>query len=320
MSILRESTPLESAEDTATRDALRDLLGLGGADAQRIAKRLAGLRRRLMGSEVPLVSEVDTGIEREIRSGILSNAFETQQTPFLLSLPLTGAVALAVEALSRSSPRWLLVESTPLTDSFLKPLLLGRDRRAPRVSFLTPGEMLRRLKSWDGERPLPETYLTFPDHHGAPDDCCRAAAFFQREHVFPLLELLLVRRGARPLTTLTAPDGNGEGEWRLQAYAGGSPSDRESEAQRLLSWLAIRLETVMRRNPADCLSWPSVVGRSLISVRRRGVHDVKIAEGFLRSWRSCDPHSNRAVIDCALEELVRLQKPRTLASQSAPPM
>ncbi len=302
-----------------TDRALQESLGMTGAQSRQAMIFVMELTRALKSAGRK--PRADDLLLASMRYPVLTGAWmqdlETQLEPYLLALPMTGCTIALLADLARTSRRRMLIEATPLSSTLIRPLLLSRAKTA--VDFLPPGAMLQRHRAWTAGKRERETYVTFPDHHTAPDDCCMPIAFFGAAHCMPLLEPLLCLYRGLMLLTLAAPSDDKPLEWRLVRFEPASAGTRRSPtaARDLLRWLSEHLQDVLRRDPVHAFSWASIRARSRRVLDKPEIRQAKIAEGVLRSWRLMDPGADVAIIASATAALAALASYR--AQHEGPP-
>ena len=249
-------------QEARVRPAVEEFLGMPSGQGQAVARAVVALGEVLLAAGEG--RRTDRGMRKvrfprheSVNLSLLKEECESQCTPYLLALPLTGSSIAALMELSRFTRRAMFVEATHLTEVFLKPLLTREARTS--VQFLPPGAMIRQKRCAAALGAELHTYVTFPDHHTAHEECCRPVPFFGSEHEFPLLEPLLHFRGASPILTISTSEHSQDGRWELVRYPASPPAAvgelTETSARMTLTWLAQRMEEALRKMPEDVLSW-----------------------------------------------------------------
>jgi hypothetical protein len=215
-----------------------------------------------------------------------------------------------LDELSRRTQRILRVERTPLVE----PILRAIAEWAPdRLELQSPRELIRHNLSPRVPAARGTTYVTFPDHHWTGEETSRRVRFFDEDHWFPLLESLLLIRGASPILTLAPGDEDGGGGlvWAKDSRTIARRPVTEEDVREPLVWLASRLEATMRACPAAVLSWSFVAARSARERASRNLLDRNLTAGFIRAWRATGPIVHRQLLAEFLERLERAQPEAT---------
>ena len=229
-------------------------------------------------------------------------AREERATPFVLALPFTVEAVTLLEELSRRTQRILRVERTPLVEPVLRAIA---ERIPDRIELHSPRELIRHNLSPRDPAARGTTYVTFPDHHWTGEETSRRVRFFGEDHWFPLLESLLLIRGASPILTF-APDDEGGGGGPIWAeYSRGLTVRPVTEEAVLepIAWLASHLESTMRACPSAVLSWTIVAARSVRARASWNLLDKNLTAGLIRAWRAADPLVERRLLAEFLERL-----------------
>lgn len=267
------TSPLDTLETGFLARDIEHLLGCDHDQARAIANAAAwhmtGLdllaRRQLRNGAAMIAAATQAPADL----GLLTR-LEANDHPYILALPYTtDAIALLAHLVARTQ-RTVVIEQTLLTKA-LMPLF--------RCELATPDVLIRRNRMRD-ERTAREIFVTFPDHHLTLEGTTRPVTFLGGEFHFSLTEVLLYVRGASPLVTLRAEQGG----YTLEAYD--APVDpqavREQDALALLTWLAARVESVVRAAPEKVLSWRSIAQRTSAAARVRRILEGRMLQAFVR--------------------------------------
>jgi hypothetical protein len=239
-------------------------------------------------------------------------ALEDRAAPFVLALPFTVEAVTLLEDLSRRTQRILRVERTQLVEPVLRAIA---ERIPDRIELHSPRELIRHNLSPRDPAAGRTTYVTFPDHHWTGEETSRRVRFFGEDHWFPLLESLLLIRGASPVLTFAPGDEEGGGNLVWAEYSRGITERPVTEEAVLepIAWLASRLESTMRACPSAVLSWTIVAARSVRARASWNLLDKNLTAGLIRAWRATDPLVDRRLLAEFLKRLER-EEPEAIGS------
>jgi len=275
----------------AEADVVRPFLDLDGPASIDLATRIVRGRavvERIAAGSRPEVARLALERHAAIAAlGMQTTAFEAQPEPVVFALPLTTTTIALLAWLRARTSRCLAIEATGLGEFLRRPLC---DSSGPgSVEFHTGSGLVRRNRSRaPGER---LTFVTFPDHHQARREASRDVMFLGEPQRFAVTEPLLHFVGATPIVSFDAAPAAGAGV-TLRRYAwtdpGSGPS--EADAQAVLTWLAERMESVLRAAPQTALSFAAMSWRANRVIELGAAMDRKLVEAFLRAWHA-DPRA-----------------------------
>ncbi|MFL5383625.1 MAG: hypothetical protein ACJ8GN_13990 [Longimicrobiaceae bacterium] len=236
-------------------------------------------------------------LRRETAAGALpAPAPDARAT--VLALPLTRAAVALVAGVARSG-RTLRVLRTVASEACLRPFLpADGDAR-----LCTAAELLAHARA---ARSGGATYVTFPEHYLAGGGASRRVSFLGGEHLFSILEAVLLARGAR---LLAADVEEGARAPRLRECPVGLASGTlaAGELDAVVGWVAGCAQRVIAADPAELLTWGAVERHSAEAVLRARVVSLGSLQGFLRAWKAEGAGLPDEVYGWSVAELERLR-------------
>jgi hypothetical protein len=276
-------------------EALALALGIPAAQAQLLAARAAGHQRGVLRD---VRRAGPAAALRRLRRQVRAHALAAPPAgAAVLALPLTRAAVAFVAERARGG-RTLRVLRTPASEAFLSPFLAAEGP----ARLCTATEMLAHARAAGaGDDTL---YVTFPEHYQAGSNASRPVRFLGGDHLFSLLEALLLGRGVRLLGADVRDGAACLAECPVSVQRGALSAE---QLDAVVRWLAECAERVVAAAPAELLTWGWVERQSHQGVARSRVLSLNNLQGFLRVWRAAGTGLPDPVYGWSVAELERLR-------------
>ena len=207
--------------------------------------------------------------------------------------------------LVRDRNRRFCIIDTRFTRYYFHPFLAAPETPG-RVQLLSAVALLRQTRAATDN---PVTYVTFPDLGSTTLDTARRVRFMGEDYQFSTLEPLLFFRGLEPLFTFAADDFATTQKIKLIAYEAPKVNAvTEADVDAVLAWLAQHTEQIFREAGADVLSWAEIHMLAYSMKATTAVMKLKLAEGYLRAWKSADSNFKDATFARSIVELQKAQE------------